>query len=344
MLRTVLRRYGVWLWLALVLALAAAFVLREQAQIGRIGGVLRDADPRWVVTAVAIELGVLWLTALTYQALLGRLGHRLAWPGLAGLHLQRVVVGTVTPVGGPPSLCVLVRHLRRRGVPAADALLAAGLRSMVGYAALLMLLVPALLLHGPSGRILLGAGLAIGIFVVFAGGALALLGRPRAARRLPDCVPGRIHGFLERAGGHRVRPGDLLRPLGFALAIRLAGAAMLYASLRAVGEDPALHTPLAAYAIGALFLLLTPVFQGIGVVEVATSVALERMGVPGATALGAALLCRLGELWLPLTLGLLVQAMTAAWPQRPAPVPAVARVAHGDWSVAERRSVKRPAA
>ena len=344
MLRTVLSRYGVWLWLAVILSLAVVFVLRERAQIARIAGVLRDADPRWVLGAVAIELGVLWLTALTYQTLLHRLGHRLAWPGLAGMHLQRVVVGTVTFVGGPPSVCLLVRHLRRRGVPVADALLAAALRSLVGYAAFLLLLLPVLVLHGPSGRILLGAGLAIGIFAAFAGGALVLLGQPRASRRLPRFVPGRIHGFLERLGGHGVRPGDLLRPLAFALAIRLAGAAMLYASLRAVGEDPALHTPLAAYAVGALFLLLTPVFQGIGVVEVATSVALERMGVPGATALGAALLCRLGELWLPLTLGLLVQGMTAAWPRRPAPVPAVARVAHGDWSVAERRSVKRPAA
>ena len=326
-----LGRHGAWLWPSLLISLATAFVLREREHVARIGGVLHDADPRWLLGAILIQLAVLWLTALTYQALLRRLGHPLTLPSLAGLHLQRVVVGTITPVGGPLSLCVLVRHLRRRGVPAEDALLAAALRSVLGYAAFVVLLVPALALNGPSDRVLLGAGLAVGLFAVIAGGLHVLLGRPGASRRLPRVVPGRVRGFVERAGSHGVRSGDLLRPFGFALAIRLAGAAMLYVSLRAVGEDPAPHTALAAYAIGMLVLFLTPIFQGIGVVEVAISVALERMGVPGATAFGAALLCRLGELWLPLAFGLLVQTLVATRAARPLPAPAHARAAANRW-------------
>ena len=300
---------------------------------------LRGADPRWVAGAVSIEFGALWLTALTYQTLLHRLGHRVAWPALARLHLQRVVVGTVTPVGGPPSLCVLVRTLQRRGVPADDALLAATLRSAVGYGAFLLLLVPALLMHDPSGRVMIGAALAAGGFGAFAAALLVLLGRPRRCRRLP----GWIRRFVERAGSHGVRPADLLRPFGLAVAIRLSGAALLYASLRAVGEAPPLSVPLAAYAIGLLFLFLAPFFQGIGVVEVAISVALERMGVPGTTVLGAALLCRLGELWLPLVLGLGLQALTFAGGRGAPPLSAPRRVG-GARSPGRRVSAARRAA
>ncbi len=317
-----LGRHGAWLWPAAVLLLASSFALRERAQLVRIGEVLRGADPRWVAGAVLIELAALWLTALTYRTLLRRLGHQVAWPALARLHLQRVVVGTVTPVGGPPSLCVLVRTLQGHGVPAGDALLAATLRSAVGYAAFLLLLVPALLLHDPPGRVMTGAALAAAVFCAFAGGLLVLLGRPRRCRRLPQP----IRRLVEDAGNHGIRPGDLLPPLGFAVAIRLAGVAMLYVSLRAVGEEPSFAAPLTAYAVGLLFLFLAPIFQGIGVVEVATAVALERMGVPGVTALGAALLCRLGELWLPLALGLALQALALAGDGGASPLPVPGRV------------------
>jgi len=325
--RRFLGRHGVWLWPAVVLLLATSFALHERTQLVRIGGVLRGADPRWVAGAVVIELGALWLTALTYQTVLHRLGHRVAWPALARLHLQRVVVGTVTPVGGPPSLWVLVRTLRGHGVPADDALLAAALRSAVGYAAFLLLLVTTLLLHHPSGQVLIGAVLAAAVFCAFAGGLLVLLAQPRHWHRMPQAV----HRFVERAGNHHVLPSDFVRPLGFALLIRLSGAAMLYASLRAVGEERSLSTSLAAYTVGLLFLFLAPIFQGIGVVEMATAAALERMGVPGATALGAALLCRLAELWLPLTLGLLLQALalTRGGGTLPLPLPVPERAASG---------------
>ncbi len=310
-----LSRHGRWLWPLLLVLLAGFFLLRQRDQIARIGRVLAGADPKWVLGAIAIQLGVLWLTALTYQALLGRLGHRLAWLPLASLHLRRVAVGTVVPVGGPPSLYVLVRGLDRRGVPAEDALLAAALRSAVGYVSFLLLLGPALLLHHPSGAVLAGAAVAVAIFVAVFGVLRAILHGSERARRWPRWVPARARGFVERAGSHGVRAGDLLQPLGLALAIRVAGVAMLYVSLRAVGENPSPLTPLVAYAVGILCLTVAPVFQGIGVVEVAVSIALERLGVSGTSALGAALLCRLGELWLPLALGLVVQvaAVARAW-------------------------------
>ena len=179
--RQFLERHGVWLWPVAALLFATSFALHERAQLARIAGVLRGADPRWVAGAVLIELAALWLTALTYQTLLHRLGHRVAWPALARLHLQRVVVGTVTPVGGPPSLWVLVRTLQRRGVPADDALLAASLRSAVGYAAFLLLLVPTLLLHDPSGQVMIGAALTAALFCAYAGGSSSSSVDPGAA-------------------------------------------------------------------------------------------------------------------------------------------------------------------
>ncbi len=289
-------------------------MLRERAQLVRIVDVLHDADGRWVAGAVGIELGIIALTGVTYQVLLNRLGHQMAWLPLAGVHLRRVLVGTVTPMGGPPSLYVLIRSLARGGVPAEDALLAAGLRSATGYGAFLLLLLPAVSVSHPTRPVLMAAIALAVVFLAAVGGLAWLLREPLTPCRWEVRLPQKVRSFVFRTRRHGVGVSDLRRPFGLALVIRLGGAAMLYACLRAVGQDPHVTVPLIAYVVGLLFLLIAPVFGGIGVVEIATAVALERMDIPAAPALAAALLCRLSELWLPLALGLIVQVADTGLP------------------------------
>jgi uncharacterized membrane protein YbhN (UPF0104 family) len=244
--------------------------------------------------------------------LLGRLGHRLPLPPAVGAHLQRVLVGTLSPVGGPPSLYVLVRRLDRHGIPAEDALLAAALRSVAGYGAFVALLAPALLLQPPTREVRWAAvALALG-FVVGVAALLRALGGQPAVGAWGRRLPARLQGSLERACGHQVRAGDMVRPFACTFAVKLGGVALLFASLRAVGHEAAPTTALVAYVVGILFFLVAPVFQGIGVVEASMAIALERLGVPPAAALAAVVLTRGAELWLPLSLALLAQSGTAA--------------------------------
>ncbi len=308
---TLVVRHGLVLWLALLVVLATTFVLQQRGQVAQIADILRNADGRWVAAAVTIEFGLIVLTGLTYQALLRRLGHRLGCPALAVIHLRRVLVGTVTPVGGPASLYVLVRSLARNGVQTEDTLLCAGLRSVTGYAAFLLLLLPAIVFSHPTRPIVIGALALFVAFVVVIGALVWLLRAPAGPHHWPHRLPRRLTDPIERIRRHGLTAVDLRRPFILALAIRLGGAAMLYACLRAVGEPPDVSVALIAYVVGLLFLLIAPVFGGIGVVEVATAVALERLGVPAAPALAAALLCRLTELWLPLGLGLIAQLLDA---------------------------------
>ncbi len=328
-LRALLGRHGLLLWLVLLLVLAIVFVLRERAQLARITNILHEADSRWVAGAILIELGIIALTGMTYQVLLRRLGHQMAWLPLAGVHLRRVLVGTVTPMGGPPSLYVLIRSLARGGVPAEDVLLAAGLRSATGYGAFLLLLLPAVSVSHLTRPVLMAAVALSLVFLAVVGALAWMLRDPIVPHRWEVRLPEKVRGFARRTRRHRLAVSDLRRPFGLALTIRLGGAAILYASLRAVGENPHVTVALIAYVVGLLFLLIAPVFGGIGVVEIATAVALERMGIPVAPALAAALLCRLGELWLPLALGLMVQLADAGRSSGAgaplAPAPAVVR-------------------
>src|SRR6266508_992190 len=105
---------------------------------------LRSARLGWLLVAVAIELVIIGLMAFKNQLLLRRLGHRVGLAPLVEIHLQRQVVGTVLPVGGPASTVTFVRFLSRWGVPTDDAVFASVLFSVLGTASVAVFVVPVL--------------------------------------------------------------------------------------------------------------------------------------------------------------------------------------------------------
>lgn len=290
-----------------MLAFTIWFGWRHQAEIQTIWHSLRAAELEWVAALVGLEIGILALIAITYRSLLMRMGHRVGVSDLITVHLQRIVVGTVTPVGGPSSMAIFVHCLRRRGVRPADALLTVSIKSVISNTAFLILLVPVLIVQRPSTLLLLStAGL---VLLVLSMGWLlytALSGR-KPPRWVLHRIPRRGLRFLAEVRAHQISPGSLVQPFLYMLGTKLGGVVMLFIALRAVGQSPDIQVPLMAYVVGMVFLLVAPVFQGIGVVEVSMAVALQHLGVPPAAAVSATLLTRVGELWLPLVTGIAVQ-------------------------------------
>lgn len=309
-LRTIgqtIRRHGAYIWLGLVLLFALWFGWRQQAEIQRIWTLIRNAEPTWILTLVGLEIGILALVATTYRSLLMRMGHRVGFSSLINVHLQRVVVGTVTPVGGPSSMLIFVHRLRERGVRPADALLTVSIKSVIGNFAFLLLLIPVLFVQKPSTLLLVGTGALI-LLVLSMGWLLRMaLGGKKPPQWLIHRLPRKALRFLAEIRTHQITIGSLVRPFIYMFATKLGGAVMLFVALRAVGQSPDIQVPLMAYVVGMVFLLVAPVFQGIGIVEVSMAVALEHLGVPAAAAVSATLLTRVGELWLPLATGILVQ-------------------------------------
>ncbi len=316
-----LSRFGAYIWLVLILAFTIFFGWRNQAEIQTIWRSLRAADLTWIAALVGLEVGILALIAITYRSLLMRLGHRVGVSDMINVHLQRVVVGTVTPVGGPSSMAVFVHALRQRGIRPADALLTVSIKSVIGNAAFLILLVPVLFVQKPSTLLLLStAGLIL--LVVSMGWLLytALSGK-KPPRWVLHRIPRKGLRFLAEVRMQQISPLSLVQPFFYMLGTKLGGVVMLFIALRAVGQEPDIQAPLMAYVVGMVFLLVAPVFQGIGVVEVSMAVALQHMGIPPAAAVSATLLTRVGELWLPLMTGIAVQMSEMFRRKRPAPKP-----------------------
>jgi len=226
-----------------------------------------------------------------------------------GVHLQRVVIGTVTPVGGPSSMLVFVHAMRNRGVRSSDALLTVSIKSVVGNAAFLLLLLPVVFMQEPT-TVLIASTFGL-IVLVAAMAALLILAlrRSKPPAFLIRRLPRKGLRFLAQVRQHDIDLGTLVSPFLLMIATKLAGALMLFIALQAVDNTPGIQVALMAYLVGMVVLLVAPIFQGIGLVEAGMALALQQHGVPPTAAVGATLLCRVGELWLPLLAGIAIQTM-----------------------------------
>jgi uncharacterized membrane protein YbhN (UPF0104 family) len=305
-----LGRSGTPVWVGLVALCAGLFLLRGRGEIERIFPPLRTADPWWLTASLLLEGGALVLIVGKYRLLLGLLDHCVGSLTLVRAHLRRHVVGAVVPVGGPPSMVVFARDLARQGVSTDDALYVTVLYSVVGHISFALFLVPVLawlaVARQASASLILGAALLVallGLILV----PLVLLRRPAVPGPRTGWARKRVCTFIARAREHDVHARDLLAPLVLALGVHIANAAMLGCALRAVGQQPSPAAVLVGYATGTLFGLLTPLFQGSGVVELTMAGALRRAGVPLAAAVASTLLYRLVQFWLPLACGVVVQ-------------------------------------
>jgi phosphatidylglycerol lysyltransferase len=333
---TWLRAHIVTLWLASLPLLILLVGIRQWNEIQSVLSTLRGAHPRWLLAGIGIETLIVLSPALTYRVILSRLGHVLPFHSLVSMHMQRIVVGTLAPVSGPVSAFAFVRALNRRSVTTHDALTMLALRSVSTQCAFVVLLLSAIALRGPIYTLCVAT---FAILVLVAVVPLVRRARIPACvgpwcwrRNLPRSVSPRVIEFVARFRRHRIRPSDLSRPLAITITTRFAGLLLLIISIKAMGVDVAPKAVAMAVMAEMVAKVAMPVFHGIGVVEAATALALQQSGVPAEAAVGAALLWRAFEFWLPLTAALLSQGAVMSYDRLS--LPALARQRVGAWGIA----------
>ena len=307
-----LRRVDRSLWALLLAGLIAVFLWRQRATVGQTLEVLRDADWRWTLTLLVSAVAMHAALALSLSAVFAALGFRIPLLTALVTHAERQTVSTVVPAGGVTSLLLLMRRFAPFGVTNNDALFAVVLFSVIGHLSFLTVLAPVLgwmavqrtastAMEIAAGALLLGAGIVTLLVIRVVRGAVL----PGWLERR---TPGSARAFLVSAQAHDLPVRRLAAPYALALLGDLLGMWCVYASLQAVGAGPSPGLAAAAYVTGTLFLLVAPIFQGLGLVELSMTLLLQHLGVPAPQALGATLLFRSGEVWLPVVFGIALQA------------------------------------
>lgn len=301
-------------WGALLLALVGWFVWDQRADVRHTIRVLRGANGWWLAAMVVTALALHLTFALIQSSLLKALGHRIPlWPSVT-TYVERQTIATVVPFGQAPSFVLLVRRFARYGVTQDDAIYAGILASIIGYASFALFLLPIMVWLGLSGRvtraILVAAVVLIAVVLLLAMAGIQVLRGRRLPAPIAARVPDRVQAFVETARGHRLRVRHVVPAFLWAFLGDALGVATLFLALRAVGSEPSPGVAVAGYTVGTLFMLVAPLFQGLGVVELSMTLLLQQLGVPPAHALGATLLYRVADVWLPVLFGIAVQGRT----------------------------------
>lgn len=309
--RAVTRERATIIWFVLLTALLVLFITRSEGEIGRTIEIVRNSSVPWLLAAVLTEAVIVFGFILVLALILARLGHHLGWATFVRAYFHRIVVGALTPVSGPASSFAFTRHVGARGVPTDDALLALALNGVVGYGSFVFFLIPMLIFlelqHRVSLLLLVGAAILMAVFLLLVVGVYLLLREAGPPAWLVNRVLERARSFAIQVRSHQIQPRDLARPFIAAYLVEVFGVVLLYTCLRAIGQEPTIATALTAYAVGTTFVIISPFFSGIGLVELGMVVALREFGISDGSALAATLLYRAAELWLPLLFGLSLQ-------------------------------------
>jgi phosphatidylglycerol lysyltransferase len=332
------------LWGSALVLLSGIFIWRAQSELSNVGAELRTAKLQWLIALLLFAILTQALNGLKLQFLMRRLGCTVPYPEVASAQLQRQMILTVVPVGSAPSAVLFARRFARFGATTPIMLTALMLFSLLGHGSFVAVLIPVfawLAITGSLSTTVLIAGVALVVAVlVVSGVGLTTLRRGAipawAQRRLPQ----RVTGFIDEAIATGVPPRGLAAPFAIAVSVDLLGIGMLWTALRSLDAPSSLEIAAGGYVIGTLFLMIAPLFQGIGIVEITMAIALERLGVPTAQAFGATLLYRVGEVWIPLAVGIAIQIRAQEQLRRlPRNLPALMTGATGLLSVL---SVMRP--
>ena len=286
--------------ITLVASVAAVYLLAGELAQASLGKMIRAADWRWGLIALA-------LSALTYAgatlSVSGFVAERLGFTRTLLVQLASSFVTLVTPaaVGG---VALNVRYLQRRNIPSPVAVASIGVSQVValGLHILLLAIFGAIAGTGggdeikpPSWAYFVVVGL-----VVLAGAVLAV---PAGRRLVRARLSPTFHQVLPRLLEVAQHPRKLAEGFGGALLLSLSYIAALSACVAAFGGSVPIAKIGVVYLTGSALGSIIPTPGGLGAVEAALTAGLTTAGVPGAVAVSSVLLFRLLTFWLPVPAG-----------------------------------------
>lgn len=312
--RAQLQRYFTIGWLA-ILAISVAYVIfRGRGELRDTWQQLQSADLSWIAIAIVIQAFMILFNGLTYKVILKRLGYSVPLPMMVNAHMQRTTISTVTPGGGPASVFIFARFVAKRGVPAEDGLLTIAVRSLAVAITFIAVLIPGAAIDDSlQGMIISGVGVAalvIGGIALWRGNANNWETPLAWSERLPGWAKGRIQGFITTFRDHGLKPADLVPAIILTLLVRLTVVLVLFACLKALGVHPTFQTMINTYFASIVAGAVIPLFGGAGAVEAVSILTLTQAGISRDIAIGATLLWRFIDLWIPVGIGLLLHAKT----------------------------------
>jgi uncharacterized protein (TIRG00374 family) len=308
-------KYGrPWLaWLSgILLLVAVAIVITRRSEELRFADLLQNARPSWLLLAALLQAGTYACAAAAWQRVLKRQHIRTSLRQLIPLGLAKLFMDQMVPSAGLSGTLLVVRALKRRGVPDGASVSAVVVGLLGFHLAYGLALLTALALLAMSGD-LTRRMLSLAILATFLIGAMIVTllrlsrGRRGPLRGMLIRIPG-FKGFLKTlhdAPKEALHDRTLLlQTTALQFGIFVLDAATLGVCLAAVGTTASPTGLFAALVIASLVATITIIPSGLGTFDATMLGMLHLVGVSITHAVGAVLLFRGFTLMLPLLPGL----------------------------------------
>jgi phosphatidylglycerol lysyltransferase len=317
-------------WLLWLLIIAFVWlVISRFTEIQKLADILSQGQWQWILAAAVLQALYFVMYAALYQAAFHTVEVESRVGELIPVLLSSWFVNVVAPSGGASAAALFMDDAARRGQSPTRAAAGALLVLVADFGSFLLLLaiglvylfmqhslqfyhivgtvVLFLFIGGLSGILLLGVWQPLrlrGLLNWFQQHVNRLAAKLQRPPWLPDdWADKNATEFTEASLAVVTYPQRLAHTVGVALAAHLASLASLYALFLAFQQPIQFGALVAGFSVGELFLIVSPIPMGIGVVEGLMVLAYNSLGVPTETAAVVTLAFRGLSLWLPLFIG-----------------------------------------
>jgi len=314
---------------ALVLLLAIFLAFTRLAEVSRVVATLQHGNVFWLTLAALAQLAWLVNVAMVFRSTYRLLGMDAGLWQLLPLVIAGNFLNVVAPSGGVSGMAVFIADARRRNLSTARVTIAGVLFLLFDYAGFLVVLAVGLLVlvrrnqmtAADIGATIILLGIATVMASLLALGVRsaeelerALVWGARLVNRLLRPIlrrdylsESRAHSFAAEAAeglsALRTHWTDYLLPTALSLSAKALLIAVLFLTFLAFGQPFSVGTLIAGFSIGFLFLIVSPMPSGIGIVEGVMTLALVSLRVPLEAATVITLAYRGITFWLPFGYG-----------------------------------------
>ena len=294
-----------------VSALAFYSLLPQLADFDKTARAFGNAQPAWILGAVAASLVTYLFAAVSFQ---GAVTDDLPFAPNLRAQVASSFAGLVGPAG-TGGFALSARFLQRLGVSTTDAGGSVAVNALAGFAVHLLLLAGFVLWAGSTGTG--GLSLPDTKFVLLVGVVLlvilgALVAVPAARRRLLVPALSTLRDGVAQIGRTFQNPGRVIALFGGSAGLTLTYVIAVICCVEAFGGGLSVPQIGAAYLVAVAVATVAPTPGGIGAIESAMIAGFIAFGLADGVAVSATLTFRLATFWFPLLPGWL----SLTWMQR----------------------------
>jgi phosphatidylglycerol lysyltransferase len=304
-------------------------IVSHFTEVKKLVETLAKGQWQWVLAAAALQVIYYLIFAATYQSAFYVLGIRRKVLELVPVTLGALFVNVVTPTASTAGAALFVDDAARHGHSPARAATATLLQLVADFTSFLLILATGMAVlffyHDLKMYEIVGAIILLLLTAALVSVLLISGRRPTLVLRLLRWT----QAFINRIGGWFRHPNLLNADWAYTNAAELTDASQaviahpirlvrlllvmlatyavdllsLYVLFHAFGQSISFGPLVAGFAIGVLFWIISPIPQGIGLVEGIMALTYTSLGVPVETATIVSLAFRGLTFWLPLVLG-----------------------------------------